>query len=100
MFPAYHVVLALNKGEVAGLSKYISATARGTLGNLRNGQASEKELADFKEAFAKPSMPTSKSKSGETTITLPSGDFVITMRVKKERTSFVLTSLTFRKGKG
>ena len=100
LFPAYHVVLALNKGEVAGLAKYISATARGPLGNLRNGQVSEKELADFKEAFAKPSMPTSKSKSRETTITMPSGDFVITMRVKKERTSFVLTSLTFRKGKG
>ena len=99
LHPAFHVIMALNKGEVTGLSKYISSRARGTLGTLRTGKVSAKQIADYQAAFAKPSSPKTKSKSGETTITIPSGDFTITMRVKKERTSYVLTSLSYRKKK-
>jgi mRNA-degrading endonuclease RelE of RelBE toxin-antitoxin system len=67
------------------------------LASLRSGQVTAKQAADYKAAFAKPTSPNMKTKSGETTITMRSGDYFITMRVKKEGRAFVLTSLSHRK---
>lgn len=96
-FSAESIVVQILNGDVSDVAGFISPKCKGTLGELRDGKATEKQVADLKRQFTGLVPVSAKTESGAKVLTLRNGDnSTITFKVKKEGEDYKVTEMTVK----
>lgn len=99
-FSAESIVIQALKGDASGLEDFISPKCKGVLGDIRDGKATEKQIADLKKLFVgfQP-VGRPKTENGAKVMTIRNADnSTITFRVKKEGEEFKVIEMTVKAG--
>lgn len=96
-FSAESIVVQVLNGDVSGLAEFIGPNCKGVLGDLRDGKATEKQVADLKRQLTGLVPLSAKSESGARVLTLRNGDnSTITFKVKKVGDDYKVTEMTVK----
>jgi hypothetical protein len=91
------MVVQVLKGEVKSLEEFISPKCKGVLGDLRDGKATEKQLAELKAQFTGLRPIGIRNENGTRVLTLTNAkDEIISFKVKKEGDVFKVIEMTVK----
>ncbi|NQV26862.1 MAG: hypothetical protein HQ518_21130 [Rhodopirellula sp.] len=99
-YPAFKLVMGLMQGKYDGLDEFVSTKSRGLTEKIRSGSLTTTEKDDLKKTFAQPQLVGQpRTINGSRTVTLNSGDQVITLVSKKQGSDWKVSSITIRAAK-
>jgi hypothetical protein len=96
-YPAFKVVMGLMQGNDESLKEFVSTTGRGLIEKIRSGSLTTDEKDDLKKTFAQPKLVGQpRTINGSRTVTLNSGDQVISIVSKKQGADWKVSSITIK----